>query len=135
MIKNVALNVQIRPIFDFNGEAVLSSGYTVGYLEQEPLVDESRTVKEIVEEGAQETVDLLKEFEEINEAFADPDSAEKARQAEARAEKEKAGKAPAKRRSTRQSPTEAAVKSFLRSMSTTLGREIMRGILGVIKKS
>ena len=41
---------------------------------------------------------------------------------------------PSRRRSTRQSPTEAAVKSFLRSMSTTLGREIMRGILGVIKK-
>jgi DNA helicase HerA-like ATPase len=57
-----------------------------------------------------------------------------AQQAEAAAEKEQPSR-PAKRRSTRQSPTEAAVKSFLRSMSTTLGREIMRGILGVIKKS
>jgi DNA helicase HerA-like ATPase len=54
--------------------------------------------------------------------------------AEADAHKERAKSKPASRRSTRQSPTEAAVKSFLRSMSTTLGREIMRGILGVIKK-
>lgn len=56
--------------------------------------------------------------------------AEQAEQAEEQASKKK----PAPRRSTRQTPTEAAVKSFLRSMSTTLGREIMRGILGVIKK-
>jgi DNA helicase HerA-like ATPase len=56
--------------------------------------------------------------------------AELAEQAEEQASRKK----PAPRRSTRQTPTEAAVKSFLRSMSTTLGREIMRGILGVIKK-
>ena len=61
-------------------------------------------------------------------------AAQKAQQAEAAAEKEQSKTQPAKRRSTRQSPTEAAVKGFLRSMSTTLGREIMRGILGVIKK-
>lgn len=61
-------------------------------------------------------------------------AAQKAQQAEATAEKEQSKTQPAKRRSTRQSPTEAAVKGFLRSMSTTLGREIMRGILGVIKK-
>jgi ATP-binding cassette ChvD family protein len=59
---------------DFNGQAVLSPGYTVGYLEQEPLVDCAKTVREVVEEGVQETVDLLKEFEEINAAFADPDA-------------------------------------------------------------
>jgi len=59
---------------EFNGEAVLSPGYTVGYLEQEPLVDCDKTVREVVEEGVQETVDLLKEFEEINAAFADPDA-------------------------------------------------------------
>ena len=59
---------------DFNGQAVLSPGYTVGYLEQEPLVDCTKTVREVVEEGVQETVDLLKEFEEINAAFADPDA-------------------------------------------------------------
>jgi ATP-binding cassette ChvD family protein len=59
---------------DFNGQAVLSPGYTVGYLEQEPLVDCDKTVREVVEEGVQQTVDLLKEFEEINAAFADPDA-------------------------------------------------------------
>lgn len=57
---------------EFNGEAVLSEGYTVGYLEQEPLVDVDKTVREVVEEGVQETVDLLKEFDEINMKFAEP---------------------------------------------------------------
>ena len=56
---------------DFNGE-VVSKGYSVGYLEQEPKLDESKTVKEIVEEAVQSTVDLLKEFEEINAKFAEP---------------------------------------------------------------
>ena len=56
---------------EFNGEAKLSPGYTVGYLEQEPLIAEARTVREIVEEGVQETVDLLKEFEEISAKFAE----------------------------------------------------------------
>src|SRR5881396_2393688 len=56
---------------EFNGEAVLSPGYTVGYLEQEPLIDDSRTVREVVEEAVQETVDLLKEFEQINAKFGD----------------------------------------------------------------
>ena len=57
---------------DFNGEVVFSQGYTVGFLEQEPKLDDTRTVRQIVEEGAQETVDLLKEFEEINAKFAEP---------------------------------------------------------------
>jgi sulfate-transporting ATPase len=57
---------------EFNGQTVLASGYTVGYLEQEPLVDEIKTVREVVEEGVQETVDLLKTFEEINMKFAEP---------------------------------------------------------------
>ena len=56
---------------EFNGEAVLSPGYTVGYLEQEPLIDDARTVREVVEEAVQETVALLKEFEEINAKFAE----------------------------------------------------------------
>jgi ATP-binding cassette ChvD family protein len=56
---------------DFNGEVVFSKGYSVGYLEQEPKLDESKTVKEIVEEAVQGTVDLLKEFEEINLKFAE----------------------------------------------------------------
>jgi sulfate-transporting ATPase len=56
---------------EINGEAVLSPGYTVGYLEQEPLIDDSRSVREVVEEAVQETVQLLKEFEEINAKFAE----------------------------------------------------------------
>jgi ATP-binding cassette ChvD family protein len=57
---------------EFNGETVLSPGYTVGYLEQEPLVDSQKTVRQVVEEGVQETVDLLNAFEEINNKFAEP---------------------------------------------------------------
>ena len=56
---------------DFNGETVISPGFTVGYLEQEPLIDDSRTVREVVEEAVQETVNLLKEFEEINAKFGE----------------------------------------------------------------
>lgn len=58
---------------EFQGEVVFSPGYTVGMLEQEPQFDPNKTVKDIVEEGAQEIVDLLKEFELINEKFADPE--------------------------------------------------------------
>lgn len=57
---------------DFNGEVVFSKGYSVGYLEQEPKLDDEKTVREIVEEAVQGTVDLLKEFEEINMKFAEP---------------------------------------------------------------
>ena len=57
---------------DFSGEAVLSEGYTVGHLEQEPLVDVDKTVREVVEEGVGETVEALREFEEINLKFAEP---------------------------------------------------------------
>ena len=57
---------------DFNGEVVFSPGYSVGYLEQEPKLDETKTVKQIVEEAVQSTVDLLKEFEAINAKFAEP---------------------------------------------------------------
>ena len=57
---------------EFNGETILSEGYTVGYLEQEPLVDSEKTVRVVVEEGVQETVDLVKEFEAINNRFAEP---------------------------------------------------------------
>ncbi len=56
----------------FNGETILSEGYGVGYLEQEPLVDVDRTVRQVVEEGVQEAVDLHKTFEEINAKFAEP---------------------------------------------------------------
>jgi ATP-binding cassette ChvD family protein len=56
---------------EYLGETVLSPGYTIGYLEQEPLVDESRTVREVVEEGAQEVVDALREFDAINARFGE----------------------------------------------------------------
>ncbi|MEH0022381.1 MAG: energy-dependent translational throttle protein EttA [Desulfobacter sp.] len=57
---------------EFVGETILSKGFTVGYLEQEPLVDSTKTVREVVEEGVQETVDLLNEYEKVSEAFAEP---------------------------------------------------------------
>ena len=57
---------------EFEGEIVFSPGYTVGMLEQEPDLDPSKTVKEIVQEAVQNVVDLLKEFDEINEKFAEP---------------------------------------------------------------
>lgn len=56
----------------FEGKTVLAPGYTIGYLEQEPLANETRTVREVVEEGAKELVDLVKEFEAINAKFAEP---------------------------------------------------------------
>ena len=62
----------------FQGDVVFSPGYSVGYLEQEPQLDETKTVKEIVMEGVQETVDLLKEFEDINNKFGLPEVYENA---------------------------------------------------------
>ncbi|WP_044172450.1 energy-dependent translational throttle protein EttA [Flectobacillus major] len=58
----------------YTGDVVFSPGYSVGLLEQEPKLDPDKTVKEIVEEGVAEIVALLKEFDEINEAFGDPDA-------------------------------------------------------------
>lgn len=57
---------------EFNGETVLSPGHTIGFLEQEPRLDESKTVREIVEQAVQQTVDALKEFNLINEKFSEP---------------------------------------------------------------
>ncbi len=57
---------------DYQGEVVSDLSYTVGLLEQEPQLDKTKTVREVVEEGVQETVALLKEFEAVNEKFADP---------------------------------------------------------------
>ncbi|MBP5516082.1 MAG: energy-dependent translational throttle protein EttA [Bacteroidales bacterium] len=59
---------------DYQGEVVFSPGYSVGYLEQEPKLDDSKTVKEVVQEAVQEVVDWLKEYEEVNNAFVDPDA-------------------------------------------------------------
>ncbi len=56
---------------EFVGETILSPGHTVGFLEQEPRLDETRTVRQIVEQGVQPIVDLLKEFDEINNSFGD----------------------------------------------------------------
>jgi ATP-binding cassette ChvD family protein len=58
---------------EYQGEVVFSPGYTVGHLPQDPLMDESRTVREIVEEGAAEVVAVLKEYEEINLRFGEPE--------------------------------------------------------------
>jgi ATP-binding cassette ChvD family protein len=57
----------------YQGEVVFSPGYSVGYLEQDPKLDPDKTVKEVVQEGMQPTLDLLAEFDQVNEAFADPD--------------------------------------------------------------
>ncbi len=70
--KSTLLRIMAGVEREYNGETILTEGYSVGYLEQEPLVDEARTVRAVVEEGAQETVDLLKEFEDINMQFAEP---------------------------------------------------------------
>ncbi len=56
----------------FDGEVVFSPGYSIGYLEQEPHLDESKTVKEVVQEGVAGTVKLLEEYEELNARFAEP---------------------------------------------------------------
>ncbi len=57
---------------EFSGEVTLSPGHTVGYLEQEPRLEEGKTVREIVEEGVRETVALLEEYNRINEKFSEP---------------------------------------------------------------
>ena len=56
----------------FEGQITLQPGYTIGYLEQEPTLDQDLTVKEVVQQGVQPTLDLLQEFERINEKFAEP---------------------------------------------------------------
>lgn len=58
---------------DFQGDVVFSPGYSVGYLEQEPKLDPEKTVIEVVREGVQPVMDLLKEFDDVNAAFGDPD--------------------------------------------------------------
>lgn len=70
--KSTLLKIMAGVDTEFVGETILSKGFTVGFLEQEPLVDSDKTVREVVEEGAQETVDLLNEYEKISEAFAEP---------------------------------------------------------------
>lgn len=57
---------------DYNGKTILSPGYTIGMLEQEPLLNNTRTVKEVVEEGVKELVDLIADYNQINEKFSEP---------------------------------------------------------------
>lgn len=56
----------------FDGDIMVAPGYSIGYLEQEPLVDETRSVREVVEEGVQDIVDMVREFNDINARFAEP---------------------------------------------------------------
>lgn len=57
---------------DYQGEVVFSPGYSIGYLEQEPKLDDTKTVKEVVQEAVHEVVDLMKEYDEVNNKFAEP---------------------------------------------------------------
>ncbi|MCF8069890.1 MAG: energy-dependent translational throttle protein EttA [Desulfobacterales bacterium] len=70
--KSTLLKIMAGIDKEFNGESLLSEGYSVGYLEQEPQLNDELTVKEIVSQGVQEVVDLIKEYDEINEQFANP---------------------------------------------------------------
>ena len=72
--KSTVLRIMAGVDHDFNGEAVLSKGYTTGILDQEPQLDPDKTVLEIVEEGAAEQVGWLKAYNAISEQFADPDA-------------------------------------------------------------
>ncbi len=72
--KSTLLRIMAGVDKEFNGQVALSPGYTVGYLEQEPLLNEERTVRQVVEEGCQEVVNLLDEFNTITEKFAEPDA-------------------------------------------------------------
>ena len=78
--KSTLLKIMAGVDKEFVGETVLSPGYTIGYLEQEPLIDETRTVREVVEEGVQEIVDSLREFDLLNARFGEdlsPDEMDK----------------------------------------------------------
>lgn len=70
--KSTLLRIMAGVDNNYLGEVTLSKGYSVGYLEQEPELEADKTVKEIVEQGVQKTVDLLKEFDEVNNKFAEP---------------------------------------------------------------
>ena len=59
---------------EYQGEVVWSPGYSVGYLEQDPKLDPSKTVREVVQEGVQPIMDMLKEYDDINMAFGEPDA-------------------------------------------------------------
>ena len=70
--KSTLLRIMAGVDEKFDGKAIISPGYTLGLLEQEPVLDQDKTVKAVVEEGLQETVDLVKEYNAISEKFAEP---------------------------------------------------------------
>ncbi|MCB1042572.1 MAG: energy-dependent translational throttle protein EttA [Acidobacteria bacterium] len=70
--KSTVLRIMAGIDDDFQGERILSPGHSIGYLEQEPQLDRTKSVRQIVEEGAAETVALLREYDAINEKFAEP---------------------------------------------------------------
>lgn len=70
--KSTLLKILAGVDTDFNGETVLTEGFTIGFLEQEPVIDPEKTVKEIVQEGVKETINLLAEYDAINEKFSEP---------------------------------------------------------------
>lgn len=70
--KSTVLRIMAGVDHEYNGRITMTPGFTIGYLEQEPLAGETKTVLEIVKQGAQEQVDLLTEFNDINARFADP---------------------------------------------------------------
>ena len=74
--KSTLLRIMAGKDTEFLGETVLSEGYSIGFLEQEPHLEAGKTVREIVEEGASEVTALLREYDEINEKFAEPMSDE-----------------------------------------------------------
>jgi ATPase subunit of ABC transporter with duplicated ATPase domains len=69
--KSTLLKIMAGIDKDYLGETTISKNYTVGYLEQDPQLDPEKTVREIVQEGAQATVDLLAEFDEVNNKFGE----------------------------------------------------------------
>mgnify|MGYP006282765029 CR=1 FL=1 len=70
--KSSLLKIMAGVDTQYDGEAVLSPGYSLGFLEQEPKLDPDRTVREIVEEGLHDVVNLVKEFNEVSDRFAEP---------------------------------------------------------------
>ena len=70
--KSTLLRIMAGVEKEYDGKSVLSPGYTLGFLEQEPVLDPKKTVKSVVEEGLQATVDLVKEYNSISEKFAEP---------------------------------------------------------------
>ncbi|MCD6585618.1 MAG: ATP-binding cassette domain-containing protein, partial [Desulfobacteraceae bacterium] len=74
--KSSLLRIMAGADKEFNGEMTLNPGFSVGFLEQEPALDENKTVRETVEEAVSEIVDLVKEYDRINEKFAEPMSDE-----------------------------------------------------------